>query len=181
MHCTSRPDRVSSSRSRPCVLMCTSMQSLRIWLHRIQGNPVELSRVTQDLHSLCTAYDFVTMEGAGGILCPIRIRSDPAPAAFRELVRSPCEDGLSAGCRCWSRYDTDAVGLTAAYLKEQGIVLRGIVFNRFEPGNLMHEDNKTMCELLTGVPVVACVRQGRYRPRPGREETLEALYKEADV
>lgn len=74
----------------------------------------------------------------------------------------------------------NAVGLTAAYLKEQGIALRGIVFNRFEPGNLMHEDNKTMCELLTGVPVVACVQQGD-TDLDLDAETLEALYKEADA
>ena len=144
---------------------------------QIEGNPVELSRVTQDLHSLCTVYDFVTMEGAGGILCPIRF-DQTRHLLLPELIRA-------CGMNCLLVADAglgtiNAVRLTAAFLEEQGIALRGIVFNRFEPGNLMHEDNKTMCEILTGVPVVACVRQGD-TDLDLDAETLEALYKEADV
>ena len=122
-------------------------------------------------------YDFVTMEGAGGILCPIRF-DQTRHLLLPELIRA-------CGMNCLLVADAglgtiNAVGLTAAYLEEQGIALRGIVFNRFEPGNLMHEDNKTMCELLTGVPVVACVRQGD-TDLDLDAETLEALYKEADT
>ena len=54
----------------------------------------------------------------------------------------------------------NAVGLTAFYLKQQGIPLRGIVFNHFQPGNTLHRDNIAMCEHLTGTKVVALVRRG---------------------
>ena len=117
------------------------------------------------------------MEGAGGILCPIRF-DQTQHLLLPELIHACKMDCLlvaDAGLGT-----INAVGLTAAYLKEQGIALRGIAFNRFEPGNLMHEDNKTMCQLLTGVPVVACVRQGD-TDLDLDAETLEALYKEADA
>ena len=45
-------------------------------------------------------------------------------------------------------------------MKAHGIPLKGIIFNRFQPGNLMHEDNLKMCQELTGVKVIACVKEG---------------------
>lgn len=167
-----------SGIDQPLTTMCPYVYERAVSPHlaaRIEGNPVDLQRIVHDLHSLCTAYDFVTMEGAGGILCPIRF-DETCHLFLPELIRACRMDCLlvaDAGLGT-----INAVGLTASYLKEQGIALRGIVLNRFEPGNPMHEDNKVMCEYLTGVPVVACVR-------PGDTEldlpALEALYKEAEV
>ena len=66
------------------------------------------------------------------------------------------------------------VGLTAAYLHRRGIPLQGIVLNRFQPGNPMHEDNRALCELVSGARVVACVRKGRGTGlhRGGTESTV---------
>ena len=69
------------------------------------------------------------------------------------------------------------MGLTAFYMKEKGIPLKGIIFNRFQPGDVMHEDNLAMCERLTGVPVVACVQEGDRDLRLSAEN-LKALYDE---
>ena len=38
------------------------------------------------------------------------------------------------------------------------IPVKGIIFNHYEPGNPLHEDNKQMCETMTGLKVVACVK-----------------------
>ena len=38
---------------------------------RIEGNPVQLSVVKEGYQKVCEKYDYVTMEGSGGILCPI--------------------------------------------------------------------------------------------------------------
>ena len=35
--------------------------------------------------------------------------------------------------------------------------IRGSILNNFHRGDVMEEDNKLMCEKLTGVPVIACV------------------------
>ncbi len=52
------------------------------------------------------------------------------------------------------------VGLTAFYMKKNNIPLKGIIFNHFQPENMLHEDNLKMCEYLTGTKVVACVKDG---------------------
>lgn len=169
-----------SGIEQPLDTMCPYVYERAVSPHlaaQIEGSPVELPRVTEDLHSLCTAYDFVTMEGSGGILCPLRF-DQTQHLLLPELIQACQMDCLlvaDAGLGT-----INAVGLTAAYLKAQGIALRGIVFNHFEPGNPMHEDNKTMCEYLTGVPVVACVGQGD-RDLNMSTEALEALYREVDV
>ena len=37
-----------------------------------EGNPVELDKVKADFAAAQAKYDYVTMEGSGGIICPIR-------------------------------------------------------------------------------------------------------------
>lgn len=50
--------------------------------------------------------------------------------------------------------------LTAEYMRQRGLPVRGIIFNKWHPGDVMEEDNLRMCEHLTGLPVIACVREG---------------------
>lgn len=52
------------------------------------------------------------------------------------------------------------VVLTSFYMKAKGIPVKGIIFNNFRPGDVMHEDNLKMCEYLTGEKVIACVKKG---------------------
>ena len=54
----------------------------------------------------------------------------------------------------------NAVVLTAEYMKTRKMPVKGIIFNHFEPGNKLHEDNLFMCEYMTGLKVVACVKDG---------------------
>ena len=79
---------------------------------------------------------------------------------------------MPADCRCGA---WDDQWRTAYYLKQQGIALKGIIFNHYEAGNLLHEDNRKMCEYYTGVPVVACVADGDMELSMD-VETLKGLY-----
>ena len=40
----------------------------------------------------------------------------------------------------------NAVVLTAEYMKARKIPVKGIIFNHYEPGNPLHEDNRLMCK-----------------------------------
>jgi len=71
----------------------------------------------------------------------------------------------------------NAVVLTAEYMKTRKIPVKGIIFNHYEPGNPMHEDNRRMCEVLTGLPIVACVKDGD-TDLDISFELLEGLYEE---
>lgn len=123
---------------------------------RMEGNPVRWERVLQGFQALCGDYDYVTMEGSGGILCPISLERNPL--WLSDIIRS-----LGLGCLIVADAGLGAinsVALTAFYMERQQIPLRGIIFNHFIPGNEMQEDNLAVCQQVTGARVVACVKDG---------------------
>lgn len=123
---------------------------------RIEGGPVRLDCVLDNFKAVCETYEYVTMEGSGGILCPICF--DEQKLWLPDIIKA-CGVGclLVADAGLGTIND---VGLTAFYMKEKGIPLKGIIFNHFRPGDVMQEDNLKMCEYLTGAKVIACVRDG---------------------
>lgn len=141
---------------------------------KIEGNPIEWETIQEAYDTLCGTYDFVTVEGSGGILCPLR-HDETAAFSLADFVMSqhlPCLLVADAGLGTLNH-----VGLTAAYLKSQNIPLQGIILNLFQTGNLLHEDNKGMCEIMTGVPVIASIPEGA-ADLPISIETLLSLYTE---
>ena len=53
----------------------------------------------------------------------------------------------------------NAVVLTVEYIRNHGMDVKGIILNHYS-GGAMQEDNEKMIERLTGVPVIARVRDG---------------------
>ena len=146
-----------SGISQPLEEMCPFVYKNAVSPHlasQLEGNPVQMNRVLSNFEEVCRKYEYVTMEGSGGILCPICF--DKEQLWLSDIIKS-CHLGclLIADAGLGTIND---VGLTAFYMKEQGILLKGIIFNHFQPGNLMHEDNLKMCEYLTGTKVAACVK-----------------------
>lgn len=148
-----------SGISQPLEEMCPYVYEAAVSPHlasRLEGNPVRLERVLEGFRQVCESYDFVTMEGSGGILCPICF--DEGELWLEDIIKA-----CGMGCVLVANAGLgtiNAVGLTAFYLKEKGIPLKGIIFNHFQPGDEMQEDNLRMCEHLTGVKVIACVKDG---------------------
>ena len=159
---------------QPVEEMCPYVYEQAVSPHlaaRWEGRPVQAEVVYAGFARLCAAYSWVTMEGSGGILCPIRL--EEPPIWLPDLVQ-----GLGLGCLLVAEAGLgtiNQVGLTAAYLHRRGIPLQGIVLNRFQPGNPMHEDNRALCELVSGARVVACVPEGAAALDCTVEE-LKALY-----
>ena len=60
-------------------------------------------------------------------------------------------------------------------MKARKILVKGILFNRFHAGDLMEEDNREMCELMAGVPVLACIAEND-RNLMFDADALAALY-----
>lgn len=139
---------------------------------QIEGNPVELERVRRSFTELCGRYDYITVEGSGGILCPITW-TETEHLLLPELIRA-----LDLGCLLVADAGLGTINsvlLTVRYLQAEQIPLRGIVLNHFEPGNLMHEDNRKMCSQLAGAKVLCCVEDGDQDLRLSPEELL-SLY-----
>ncbi len=120
---------------------------------RIEGNPVMLQEVVKGFEEVCRQYDYVTMEGSGGILCPICF--DERELWLEDVIR---ELGLSSLIVADAGLGTiNSVVLTVEYMRAKVLPVKGIIFNRFHPGDRMEEDNLRMCEHRTKLPVLACV------------------------
>lgn len=123
---------------------------------RLEGHPVEKETILAAWRRVSDAYPYVTMEGSGGILCPLR-RDETASYDLEDLIRwlhLPSLIVADAGLGT-----INAVGLTAFYMAEKGLPVKGILLNHWQ-GGVMEEDNAAMIEAMTGLPVLARVRNG---------------------
>lgn len=123
---------------------------------RIEGSPVKMDVVKNGFYRLAAEYDFITMEGSGGILCPICF--DEGKIQLEDIIR---EINLSCLLIADAGLGTiNSVVLTAEYMKAHGLPVKGIIFNQYHAGNIMEDDNIRMCEYMTGLPALAKVSPG---------------------
>lgn len=123
---------------------------------RIEGNPVDMQVVKSGFEKLDAEYDYMTVEGSGGILCPICF--DECKIQLEDVIN---ELGLSSIIVADAGLGTiNGVVLTAEYMKARNMPIKGIIFNNYHPGDVMEEDNIKMCEYMTGIETIACVKPG---------------------
>lgn len=121
---------------------------------RMEGNPVKMSVIKEKFNEVCLKHDYITMEGSGGILCPLCF--DEEKTQLEDVIK---ELDLSCLIIADAGLGTiNSVVLTVEYMKSRGIPIKGIIFNHYHEGNVMEEDNLRMCEYMTGLKVLACVK-----------------------
>lgn len=163
-----------SGIGQPLSQMCPYIYETAVSPHlasRMEGNPVVMEEVVKGFEEVCRQYDYVTMEGSGGILCPICF--DEGELWLEDVIR---QLGLSSLIVADAGLGTiNSVGLTAAYMRAKNLPVKGIIFNHFHPGDRMEEDNLRMCEHRTKLPVIVCVEDGSGELNIAVEQ-LTALY-----
>lgn len=123
---------------------------------RIEGNPVVMEVVKQGFYAVSEKYNYVTVEGSGGILCPICF--DEKKIQLEDIVK---ELNLSSVIVADAGLGTiNSVVLTAEYMKAKHMPVKGVIFNHYHRGNVMEEDNIFMCEYMTGLPTLARIEDG---------------------
>ena len=138
---------------------------------QIENRPMDFDKVEQDFKQAQERTDYLTVEGSGGIICPLRWDGDEHVVLDDLAVRL----GLSALVVADAGLGTiNAAVLTAEHLRARGIPLRGFIFNNWQ-GGLMQEDNVRMVEEITGARVLARVPHGAAE-LPMRADALAALY-----
>lgn len=148
-----------SGISQPLEEMCPYVYETAVSPHlasQIEGNPVDMETVLQTFDTVCDRYDYITAEGSGGILCPLR--SDEQNIQLEDFIKARdlnCLIIADAGLGT-----INSVVLTVEYMRTHDLPVKGIIFNHYEAGNRLHEDNLFMCETMTGLKVLACVKDG---------------------
>lgn len=148
-----------SASDQPLETMCSFVYKDAVSPHlaaKRENRPFDEEVARADLARLEARRDYVVLEGAGGVVCPLRWDAS-RKLLLIDLIASwriPCllvaDSGLGT---------INGVALSARALAARGVPLRGIVLNRWT-GDAMQRDNAAMCEELSGARVVAKVPEG---------------------
>jgi len=164
-----------SKIDQPLDEMCPYVYEVAVSPHlasKIEGNPVDLDVAYDNYEKIKNKYDYITLEGSGGILCPLHF-DDNSKIYLQDFIRK-CN--LSSILVADTGLGTiNDVVLTAYYMKNNDLHLKGIIFNNYIEGDLMHEDNIKMCEYLTGLKTLARVKKGD-KDIDISKEVFESLY-----
>lgn len=123
---------------------------------RWEGNPLEKEVILTAYAAAAQTYDYVTMEGSGGIICPLR-HDKTAVYYLCDIIQwlhLPSLIVANAGLGT-----INATVLTVDYMKHHKLPVRGIILNHYT-GSAMEQDNIAMIEEITGLPILAVVRTG---------------------
>ena len=125
---------------------------------QIEGNPVNLKRVKEAYEKVSQKYDYIVMEGSGGIVCPIRYegKDNINNIMLEDVIKCL---GLDVILIADAGLGTiNSIVTTVEYLKNRNIHVCGIIMNNYKD-ELMENDNIKMVEDLCDVPVIAKVYQ----------------------
>ncbi len=125
---------------------------------RKEGNPVELAKVKDDFDAARNRHEFVFAEGSGGIICPIRY--DDQKIFLVDIMKTLGLPLLIVTTAALG--SINACVLTVEYARSCGLSIRGLIVNRYgSSGNQeMEDDNIRMMQDLTGLEVIAKVKDG---------------------
>ena len=118
------------------------------------GTNISIDKILNDYNNLSKRYDYVLIEGAGGITCPI-ISTENKVYLMSDLIKDlkvnviiVADGGLGT---------INSVLTTVEYAKARGINIEGIILNKYDKTDFMHKDNLKMVEKLTGIKVIATI------------------------
>ncbi len=121
------------------------------------GNFPDPDVIEKDWRSLGREYEYVLTEGAGGIVCPL-VHEKGRTLFYLDMLR---RFGIGALIVADAGLGTiNHTVLTYEYLKARGIPVKGVILNRWNGEDLMHRDNELMVREMTGLPIIAHVREG---------------------
>lgn len=120
----------------------------------MENNPIKLEKIKSDFERIKKEFDYLLVEGAGGIVCPFNIEEG---ILLPDVIKALNLDTLLVADAGLGTINSTV--LTAEYAKYHGINIKGIILNKFDENSLMQRDNKAQIEKLTGIKVVAEVKE----------------------
>ena len=78
-----------SKIEQPLDEMCPYVYETAVSPHlasKIEGNSVDIEKVIKDFDKVCSKYEYITAEGSGGIVCPLRY--DEQKILLQDFIKS---------------------------------------------------------------------------------------------
>ncbi len=136
---------------------------------QIEGNPPDIKIIKNAYKDISKKHDYMIVEGSGGIICPIRYDSNQK-IFLEDIIKElniPSLIIADAGLGT-----INSTVLTIKYMRSKNLKINGVILNRFEMANKMHEDNQKMVEEITGVKIIGVVIDGILKLHKENIETL---------
>ena len=118
------------------------------------GIKINKEKILSDYKKLAQNYDYMVVEGAGGITCPL-ILTDTEKYLMSDLI---CDMRIKTILVADGGLGTlNYIALTSEYAKQKSIDIKGVILNRYNSENFMYQDNLDKIPALTGLEVIATV------------------------
>lgn len=140
---------------------------------KLENVSIDLNIIYNHFNRIKSEFEYLTVEGCGGIICPIRL--DNEVIMLTDIIKRLGLDVLIVAPSELGTINYSV--LTVEYLKQQGISIRGIILNNYDDNSFLHRDNKKIIERLTGIEIIAGVENGAKRLNVPIDK-LCSLYKE---
>lgn len=117
---------------------------------KLEENPINLDVIKEKFNYLKEKYDYIIMEGSGGILCPL-IDDEKGIYGLENLIKD-----LNMGVILVARAGLGTINhtvLTVKYIESLGINIKGIIMNNYI-NNLLCNNNIEMIEKITKLPII---------------------------
>lgn len=124
---------------------------------QLEGVPIELPKILSDFKDISSKYDYMIVEGAGGIVCPFNLGENKLMIA--DVIKALGLDIIVVASASLGTINSTV--LTIDYARSQNINVRGVILNNYDEKDLMQRDNLLQIENLTGVKVIATVKNGQ--------------------
>ena len=136
---------------------------------QIEGNPPDMKVIKKSYKNISKNHEYMIVEGSGGIICPIRYDNNKK-IFLEDIIKElniPSLIIADAGLGT-----INSTVLTIEYMRSKNLKVNGVILNRFEMANEMHDDNRKMIEEMTGVKIIGIVIDGILKLDEKNIETL---------
>ena len=136
---------------------------------QIEGNPPDIKVIKNAYKNIDNRHDYMIVEGSGGIICPIRYDNNKK-IFLEDIIKElniPSLIIADAGLGT-----INSTVLTIEYMRSKNLKVNGVILNRFEIANEMHDDNRKMIEEMTEVKIIGVVIDGILKLDEKNIETL---------
>lgn len=121
----------------------------------LEKKPASFEKIQKDFYHNLEKYEYLTLEGSGGIICPIRY-DEKEKIFLEDIIQTfdiPCIIVANTGLGTINN-----TLLTISYMRSKNIKIRGIIFNKYNPANIMETDNIKMIQYISGIKILDCIK-----------------------
>lgn len=133
---------------------------------------IEMSKIKKDFETKKSQHDFLVVEGAGGIVCPLVLNLNET-ILLKDIIKGLDLDIVIVSSAALGSINSAV--LTVEYAKSNDINIQGIILNNFDKNDLMQNDNMLQIKRLTGCDIL-CTVQSNAKELDIKEKDLLKIF-----